>query len=693
MTTLIKNGAPKFIPLGAQDISAATSEENTPVYPVNFPHLYIYAQRGRLEPLALFLSQAYKEYGDETFNERSVYFNHQTVFATKAFGPKANKMLLQRLKPDDANDPATLVLWVDVLEADLPVYQREADGSYTYVDGALVDTGTTVAGVKLLWSVVPLDRDGGETLKGLQTKPGTMAGTLDGSPVTSTLYPILPLEVSSFGAYGNNIGIRPYAPTLSSTTPVDEDLIDDQSAYLYRIQMVEKATTSTTPVVTRTADGDNYVEFMLKPGAVNTKLNSDLYIDDVVISAYKPETLYAADYYDDAPFGQLYVYQDNIDTVLGKMYAAETAEGTLDLPTTADAKYIMNLFSATTYDDVPYYAVQVAGVDDGGVIFTETSTHYAAGGSDGTMNDTAFAALVKHQLDNYGELEYDIANALRYPASSYWDTGFPLETKYSFFNILNKRSDAIPFVCTQDVNEELNTASEDGSVAVSLVTRARAYPESTWYGTPTARAALFGWAGKLMNSNYKKNVPLLIEFAAMYAGMLGSESPLFNERKAFDTPSGKKLSLIDPATTNVVTLTESLRNKNWANGLVYAEYCDRNQLAFTQFQTVHEDDTSALNTILTASALCLIDRVCRQTHIDLSGTTKFETELEFLEEADRRTTEALQKILSERFTFSVQSEGNDPRGYVWYTKVYLGANIQKTVNVQTTIVHRKDTGV
>jgi len=696
MDTLIKNGAPQYKTTGAKDTTASSVDTGSPTYPVNTPHLFIYAERGRKDPLILSLDQAKKEYGDATFSERSVYFNHQTVFATEAFGPEANKMMFQRLEPDDAPAPATLVIWADVLQADLPNYQREADGSYTYVDGELVDLGTTTAGVKIKWSVTGLDRAGGETITGLTSKPGLLAGTLDGSPTTSTLYPIMVLEVMTFGAYGSNQGIRLYGPTLKTTIPVDEDLIEDQGAYLYRIQMIEKQTTSTTPVVTETPTGDRYVEFMFKSGAYNNKYKKDLFIDSVLPAAYKSSTLYTDDYPDVSPFGVVHTYHDYMATILGLAYAAEAAEGTMVLPTGTGAEYIMNLFGGTDYNEIPYYAVQVAGIAEDGAIFTDSTAHYATGGGDGTMSDLAFAALVKHQLDNYGELDYKFADTARYPQTSYWETGFPVDTKYSFYNVLSVRTNCQVFSCTQDVMEDLNTQSEDASIAVTLSTRALAVPESTIFGTPCCRAAIFAGAGKLLSSAYTKTVPLLLEFARMYARYLGSEVPTFNEAKAYDTKKGKKLTLIDPATTNVETMSDALRNQNWANGVVWAQYYDRNQLAFLQFQTVYPDDTSALNTINTATALCVIDTVCRRVHMDMSGTTRFETDLEFLEEADRLTTAELVKILPSRFTWSVESyktADDEELGYSWHTNVYLGANRQKTVNVQTTIVHRKDTGV
>ena len=77
----IVNGAPFFNPLGTQDSSTKPLVREPYAQPTHCPKVYFYAQKGPTTPQLAVGGSRVMLYGEDTFDPRSDYFNHATLFA------------------------------------------------------------------------------------------------------------------------------------------------------------------------------------------------------------------------------------------------------------------------------------------------------------------------------------------------------------------------------------------------------------------------------------------------------------------------------------------------------------------------------------------------------------------------------------------------------------------------------------
>src|SRR5690606_16842107 len=153
MSTTIVNGAPMTYFYGTDDQSTRQLQREPEARPTHLPLFYIYAKKGREDVSFLVGSSRDITYGSETFDEGGVYATHQTVCANLV-NSQGNLCAYKRMKPADANGPATLRLWVDVLSTQVPEYERNTDGSFKYDQfGSKIETGNTIAGYQVKYVI------------------------------------------------------------------------------------------------------------------------------------------------------------------------------------------------------------------------------------------------------------------------------------------------------------------------------------------------------------------------------------------------------------------------------------------------------------------------------------------------------------------------------------------------------------
>lgn len=438
-------------------------------------------------------------YSAKTFDVRSKYANHQTLL-TNIVNGNGNAMMIQRMKPEDAAPPATLGLALEVLADDVPVYERGDDDSLTLdQDGNPIPTGDMIPGHKTRWVLRELTDNAIGTGQ-------SMAGSLSnaGDTAQSTIYPIADLQVADFGSHGNLKGIRLWAPTTESASdPADEEVIADQNAFLYRIQMIERPDAKSQPNVVQTMSGSQSVQFSFKEGAINTRTDSELFIDQILLDAYRDLDNAPKQF---GPFNGLHVYHDNLQTILDMLYNTELVHQP-EWPADADVgRHLVNIVGGKTVSGVEYHTIQVLGKAEGGIELTGSTNHYATGGFDGSLDNVTFDALVANQLVNYGDLDFNFLDSAMYPQSIIWDTGFTLDTKKKMLTPIGRRKDISVILSTQDVTTpgfRQNTAEEETSVAIALRAAARMYPESEVFGTPVCRALVVGHSDTCSTVNTK----------------------------------------------------------------------------------------------------------------------------------------------------------------------------------------------
>lgn len=681
----ITNGLPRAILNGINDLSTRTPVIEAEQVPQHLPHVFFFAEKGPMEPQLLAGDTLADVYGENTFAYRGEYFTHGTALVNILNGA-ANAVLAQRVHPEDGLKPAFLRVGVEMVKEKLKQYERNADGTFKTNNGAKIDTGTTVDGVLLRWVVNPTSD---ATAFGDSV---SAVGTLtNAAGEQSTYYPIFDAQVSSPGAKGNNIGMRLWAPTALDDSPIDTAVVEDQIAMLFRLQFVERQSAQYTPVITKSLTGDSYIDFSFRPGAYNKTTDQELYYDLAVTPAYEDAAedsgftpLYA-------PMNTVHIYQDNIELVSKAAYDAESAvTGAPLIAGVSQPEFQMNILTGVAYTGAPYFAVQVATPVDTvpGVAFNSTATYYAQGGSNGTMNNKSFDALVQKQCLNYGDLEYPFLDDARYPQSCIYDSGFSVDTKKAIISVLGKRKDMGVYVGTHIFGEPRLSAAAQSSLGAALRAYARNYPESTLFGTETCRAFIFKQSGLLPNNRELGYFPTTLDIAYKKARYMGASDGFFKSVYRYDrNPNNQMQALVG---LDNLYLSVPARNTDWSNGLNWVQSFDRKANFYPMIQSIYADDTSVLKSELTVSIAIELEKVAQRVWRMLTGITGL-TQAQFIE----RSNDLIKKYTDKRFDDLVTitpetffTAADTARGYSWGCNIHMYAGNAKTVGSFTIVAHR-----
>lgn len=713
------NASPKAVLLGARDLSRRTLTIPRESIPTHLPLIYTFAATGPVnDPQLVNGDAAFRTFGEKTFDKRSKFFTHQTLLYEAIMG-QGNSVMLQRVLPDDAPPPAGFALCLDLLAEDVVRYQRNTDGTILR-DGAgvplpVLNAGSPVkvpgyTGKFFLRAIPQANSDGviiTQTMRDdhaagntsvnikavknvygdLNPYQGTRSNVAAGT--TSTVYPIMEVADNFEGELGNFKGMRFWAKTTKTEGGVDTSVVDFNQAMIYGIQLVQKSAANTSPYVLETKDGAQSIEFAFKDGAYNPKSEVDLYVGEKITEAYEElNDPGAVPLY--APFGNVHIYHNNIDTVSGLIQSRERVENSA-FPSSADSKYLVNFASAVDVEGSEYYTYQVLGPSNGGILLNETATHYAMNGGDGTCSNVTFDALVGQELANFGNrTSAPLLSIPRYPISAIWDSGFSLDTKRKMFVPMGRRKDITVVVSTQVFGDEPNTIEEESSLATALSTAARLYPESEAYGTPVVRAAVVGHCGKSLTSTFKGYIPLTVDLAGKFAKYMGSGDKNWDGQ---NTPDDTNKIVTDFRNVNNPWKPDATYTKDWTNGLISVQYFDRQRLFYPGLQTAYPDDTSVFNSLITAFILGDLEKVCFESWAEMSGTSKLTPE-QFIDRHDANFTRKVNergsydgRVVIRPQTVITAMDANN--GFSWTTNVKMYANNGMTVGVYTISGYRR----
>lgn len=683
----ILNASPRVNILGIQDLSGQPPVYEATPTPTHLPLFYLYTEKGpENEPQLVSGDAIDAVFGSKTFDARSPYYNHQTVIADLVRARQA--VQIQRVCPDDMGPAARLLLSLDIVPELIPQYERNSDGSFRRdAQGQKIETGETVAGYRAKW--VANQWNTGEDAPFGQVDQ-SVGSLISSTEEQSTIYPILELEVSSRGAHGNNLGIRFSAPTTESASPINDDLVSRLNAYLYRIQFVTRNDAMSSGRAIESNMGEQFIDFTFKEGQVDTATDTLVSIEDTLIQAFEQvgqpgmPNVYG-------PFRRLKVYQDNLEAVLSMVGEAEVGQGLLPVTEINDENlHLVNVFTATTHEGVPYSALELVGPTEGGLYLNENATHYAAGGSDGTMNLEAFDAKVRDMLTAWGDPGNPLLDWARYPMSCLYDSGFSLETKKALLIPMSKRSDVWVTLSTQDVLQPQNSPAEDSSMAIALRSAAEAYPESVLYGTKVCRVIIVGQSGHLINHRYKGLMPLTAEFAARVADYMGAGNGRWNENVAFDRSPNNLVTMFRDV--NNTHKPANARKNDWDNGLVWAQYYDHRSLFFPAFQTAYSDDSSVLNSAINMMVAVEGIKAAQRSWRDITGVSD-KTPAQVIEAVNAAVAADLDAgRFGGRFTIVPEtylSSKDEQRGYSYSCKIHIYAPNMITVGSYTIPMHRR----
>lgn len=691
-SSIIFNAAPMPYLRGIRDESRGVNVRDPEELPTHLPHFYFYAEQGPTEPMYVAGDSLTTIYGLKTVDPRYKYYNHQTVCAQTVMG-EGNGIFVQRVIPADAGPKARVLLSLDIVADDIQQYQRDVAGKFVLDAGGnkieITGAGATKPGYRLKWVLNSWTAGATtEEFGEVSTRTGSMT---NGASEQSMLYPIAEWEVNHVGAYGNNIALRLVAPTTESDYPLSADAAAAIKAMIYRLQILRRDTPEMSPNIVSTIQGDMWVDFSFKPGALDARRDIDYSFNERLIDAYQDETAPGQETPIYGPFGRQHLYTTYLDNILELVGELEAPEGTLPaLTIDANSEYLYatNILTGVSYDNVPYYTVQMEGPASGGFRFSDSSQAYAAGGSDGTLSNAAFDLLVRNELTNYGLTEWPLLNWAKYPVSAYYDSGFELDTKQAFFIPMSKRKDVGIVLSTHTVGEPQLLPSEESSMAMSLNNMARNFPESTLYGTSVVRALIIGHSGKLISSTYRDYLPLTIEIARKFAAYMGAGNGLWRSTASFDQVPNNHVTMFSHV--NARWKPETQRYRDWDNGLVWIEDYDRRAKFFPAIQTVYSDDTSVLNSAANMWIAIDLEKVAQRAWRDMVGNSKLSDE-QFLERSDELISEMVRGRYDSRAVVRPRTFFTGPdkqRGYSWSCEITMFVGSMRTAGSFTIVAKR-----
>ena len=694
MTATIINAAPMAILRGTQDFSTAQVARTPEAIPQHLAKFYLYTKKGPTTPMLVVGDSRASIYDADSFDELKQWANHATIFSNGING-EGNAQMIERLQPVDANPPANLLLSLDVLPTTVPVYQRNADGTYA-VDqaGAKIRVGNSnVPGYLVSWVLTNYNDEVGLGNFGQSvTSPGFLTDA--GTQVQSQRYPVAQIAASSFGAWGNNSGVRIWAPTDLTSGGFNKSAIDQAAAYPFRLAVINRADTNSSPKIVATQFSEQFINFTFKKNVIDPVTLKPLYIGQSFLDSYQnvSDPAYPPVIGD---FGTLAVYDANIKTLVEMFTAAEKLHPytSNDFTGAAGEDYLFNLVGGTSSNGAPYNTFQfstVHGVGGGNdiVSLTELSNLYAAGGSDGTMNDTLHAGLVVEKMADYLLDTSPLQDLAVNVESIMYDSGYPLAAKLALCNFIGKRKDTFVTLATHDVNQSDLTASEEHSLAVALRARAQLFPESDAFGTPVMRAMIVGRSGKLRNSQYTKRLPCSYEVAIKAARYMGAGDGQWKNGKNFDGAPGSVLEFMSDI--NVTFTSSTVRNKDWDVGLVWVQNFDRRSTFFPALKTVYNDDTSVLNSFSVAMAIAQINKVADQVWREFSGVDHL-TNAQLAEQVNASFNRRLYNRFDGKFVIVPEAYFTDAdlqRGFSWTVPIKIYAANMKTVMTTSVQAYR-----
>lgn len=759
MTSIIK-ATPRANLKGIQDLSRRTLAVEAEEIPQHLPHIYLLTERGPELPQIVIGDSFDRLYGAKSLEYKSKFATHQTVLA-RTIMANGNSIMVERIKPANAKT-ALLRFSLEVVRDALPQYIRNDDGTFQYGPDGLPfvdDEAGVVEGFRLFWhrgvdAYADAQKGFGLGQVNFGYRSGS-AATATGDTLSSkyngqnsqvdadsVLYPIMDLEVSSFGSFGDRVGVRIYAPSPNDESPLDTATVNVIKAFLLRIACVERPEDQATPNLIETNGGELAVDMTFKSGVNHPVTDLDLSLSTAFIDSYQDvENNPTAPKL--GPFGRIHLYEENIETVLTLLTQGAPTFGGVDVACAGekafdatavnygrtaalafanlDNRFLLNFLSGVDQNGAPYFTFNTMhSVDFGGVNFSSSITHYAEGGSDGLVEgplDTAtqlanlkiFDLGVRNALDQWGNLEAKLLDSAKYPVSTVWDSGFSFNTKKKLMVPVSRRKDMwaviSPYAVAEwaDPNGDLDdnvgnpfafqgplTVSEENALAVALRSHAANYPESNVYGTPVCRAVIIGHSGKLANSTWKGELPFTIDFADKVSRYMGAGDGRWTNQQAFDDSPNNQVTMFK--TVNNPWKSDTNYNKDWDAGLNWVQYFDRRSLFYPAFQTVYPDDTSVLNSVITMVACVEAEKVAQRAWRILTGNTSL-TKEQFLERSNREIEDMLRDRFDGRFVFAAETfytKADELRGYSWSCKIHIYANNMKTVGDFTIVAHRMD---
>ena len=714
---LYVNGSPENINLGTDDKSKRVPVVERDPIPQHLAKFFIRGQKGPVTPQLLAPSKLPLIYGSETFNHDGKYYNHSTRLLEYITGTGASVMV-QRVVPADAGIKSNVVLYIDILDDDIPNYVRDHNGNYVIdpdTNSYKVDSDNeTIPGYKVKFVTEYNNSDAEKGLDAYTTKQGTFYKTdSDDNKIYSKMIPVLAVKAAYQGEFYNSVGFA-----IESLLGKDTDgvFMEDSKSLMYKLAIIHKEVAGNNTIL-RSLYNEPSVGFSLKEKVKHptTKNRVDLeFIFDTRWYNEKNSVLPLR--YNE--FEGIYVYRDNIKDIISKwltnekQYISSTDKEWDDGITgnslswfdysdddaaVIDEEYLLtNIFTLKSSKNINMFSVIMASEASvltpvqKEVTVSKNTPIFMNGGSDGTMTNETYEAAVVAELKKYADENAEVMDSAINPESVIYDPGFTLPTKLEMANFIGLRHDTVVAFTTHDaqLGEKDLSIVESRSIASLIKSRLKLAPESTYFGTAVARAIIVMGTGIHKSGLSKERIPLLYEVAVKTAKMMGAGNFKWDRVEAFD--HGAKANLEFLVDVNPDFIPKGVEPGLYSDGLIYIKSKDRSTNYITQLQTVYEDDTSILNSWYTVNGIATVNKIADDIHREFSGTTGM-SDNAFKEAVLGAIKKRLNGIFGGILTVIPEviiTKEDEQNGFSWHvTNTIYGSNM-KTKMIHNTVARR-----
>lgn len=538
-------------------------------------------------------------------------------------------------------------------------------------------------------------------------------GTTPDVTVSSNLYPIFETRAAEQGEWYNLVG---FSIESLFGNKVSSKILKETKTIPYSFYLYNRPDAKGTPKVVQSLYGETSTLFSFKKNAINPMTESMFSFDYITKNSYYNETNVKLPLrYQDLE--GIYFYIDNYEKVLKDVvgfeqpflsYQDQTWEDAEESATMSwvdfsanDAKTLqeefgfMNPFTCMSTKKVPYFGLAynpdkphkpLDGFTE--VNMTNNAYIFLDGGSDGTLSNENYEKKILEDLERYLDPN-DIYQELAVSVESFlYDTGFELETKKKMSNFIGLRKDTILLLGTHyySLGNKCLGISDQRALGSTLNSAVKLLPESEYFGTPTTRCAIIMGTGTKDGSDQEYS--LVEQVAIFITKLMGGGNKKWNSVYLFDKAPYNKIN--DFSNIKPAEIGKETRETLWQTGLNYPQNYERKTHYFAGLQTVYEDETSVLNSLINVLAVPYCERVANEVHREFTGTMSM-SDGEFIAAIKQAATKKLNGKFDGVITTVVEAvldERDLERGFSWHLNIKLYMNVSKTVQIYTTSVYR-----
>lgn len=670
--SVTRNGAPANVIYGTKDDSLLPLVLEPVAENVHVPLCFGFAPKGEGDKAHMLSGNTLiKMHGIEVIQNGNKYSTFNTPFV-KLFNEKANTLMFHRLQPDDAETP-TLRLYVETFTKEIDVPERDAQGNILYKPGTTEPLSMVkVEAVINIWRIAEIADD----------EPVGKAAVMDGTNTNvdgtkSKIYPIYDIPGPYFGEYARNFRFSFACLNSKSQTAVDKSLISRLGHRVFRMTVREATPSNAVGNIVTTLKGGSGVSYAHAHNLKDEQTNVVYDYRHAISRGYINKRPTAGMPAFAGPFKEFFCYEENLNTVINQIAAAEGIEPGMVDP-----------FTCLDMDGVKYTRAIADAGDLGGEVLNEAHYYALMGGADGTMNNEVYDLLVRREMERFGDGPVKYLDMLRYPCSFLWDSGFTLETKEVLANFQARRPDCTTVSSTFVYNQPSNDIETETSMALAIAAFQRAYPESQRYSTPALRAYLVGQDYILNDESYLDRVPLIYHLASLLADYAGKPA-LDGDFRFFD---GGEYTVINTGyDVSIPWKPNSVYENDYDNGLIYAISYDDHRHFFPALRSVYNIPRSVLVGMLPALVCGDLIKVSQRVWAETTGNQTMDE--------DEYADYVAQKIINK--TTGKYDTVRDIRPVVYFTdedrsagnqctiEIYVAFNTTKTLHKVTVVAQRE----